>query len=112
MYSFGGIKELQPEFRGGVGKLYEFISRNKNYSEKEKKGTVTIEFIIDGKGNVSHLKIKKGLNKTANAEALRVVNLLNFNPGFFNGYAKAYKFGITIPFNMEAEKPKIYRVKE
>ena len=75
-----------PKFKGGNQKLKEFIDHNIQWpGEFDGQGTVLTSFVVTKKGNVSNIKIEKGLCDECNAEAIRLIKLLpEWIPGKVN----------------------------
>ncbi|MEE9373939.1 MAG: TonB family protein [Saprospiraceae bacterium] len=72
----------KPTFKGGQREMSAFIKENLKYPKdalaKKIKGTVRIKIEINYKGKVIGSQIMTGLNASCNAEAKRVVKLLEF----------------------------------
>ncbi|MDE7419983.1 MAG: energy transducer TonB, partial [Muribaculaceae bacterium] len=46
------------------------------------EGRVTCSFVVNANGNISHIKVIKGCNKSLNAEAIRLLaEMPNWLPG-------------------------------
>lgn len=91
-----------PKFPGGQAKMYAFLVKNTHYPESEFKdsiqGKVYVTFVVTKKGNLTHIKIKKGFNEDFNNEALRVVKSMpKWKPGRMNG--KKVNVRVILPFN-------------
>ena len=96
------VVEDMPEFPGGDVGLMKFIQRNVRYPAIAKEynitGKVYVSFIVDKQGNVTNVKIVKGVSKELDDEALRVVSLLpKYKPGKQRG--KTVRVMFTIPIN-------------
>ncbi len=61
------IVEEKPEFPGGDAALMKFIAQNTEYPQKAKdkgiQGKVFVKFVINKKGEVTQVKIAKGVNR-------------------------------------------------
>ena len=91
-----------PEFPGGDAGLMKYIQNNVKYPPIAKEynitGKVFVSFIVDKSGSVSDVKIARGVDKSLDAEALRVVKSLpKYKPGKQRG--KAVRVMFTIPIN-------------
>ena len=80
------VVENMPEFPGGDLGLMKFIQKNVRYPAIAKEynitGKVYVSFIVDKQGNVTNVKIVRGVDKNLDAEALRVVSSLpKYKPG-------------------------------
>jgi len=84
--------EVVPEFRGGRQSWTQFIAGNMHYPleafRQNVSGKVILQFIIEKNGNLSNLKVLKGLGAGCDEEAIRVVRLSQpWTPGQQNGKA-------------------------
>lgn len=96
------VVENMPEFPGGDLALMKFIQKNVRYPAIAKEynitGKVYVSFIVDKQGNVTNVKIVRGVDKNLDAEAVRVVSALpKYKPGKQRG--KAVRVMFTIPIN-------------
>jgi protein TonB len=99
------VVEKMPEFNGGEKKLREFLSGNLNYPaeaiEKGIAGTVYITFIIEKNGQISNVKVLRGLGGGLTEEAIRVVKLMpRWLPGKQNGKPVRVQFTLPIKFTL------------
>ena len=98
---FAEVDEM-PEYPGGSMGLRQFIAQSVKYPvEAQKKGTqgkVYVNFIVEKDGSVGMAKIARGVSPELDAEALRVVKLLNnWVPGKQKG--KPVRVSYTVPIN-------------
>lgn len=96
----GIIPEKMPQFPGGGEALRKFISFHLKYPVEAQKahieGKVFVNFIVNENGEVTNIKIARGVNPDLNSEAMRVVGLMpNWTPGQQKG--KAVKVNYTVP---------------
>lgn len=96
------VVENMPEFPGGDAGLMKYIQKNVKYPPIAKEynitGKVYVSFIVDKSGSVTDVKIVRGVDKSLDAEALRVVKSLpKYKPGKQRG--KAVRVMFTIPIN-------------
>ena len=53
----------QPEFKGGIEKMYEYISRNFQYPDEAQKrsvkGKMEVEFTVEKSGDITYVGILK-----------------------------------------------------
>lgn len=96
------VVENMPEFPGGDAGLMKYIQNNVKYPPIAKEynitGKVYVSFIVDKSGSVTDVKIVRGVDKSLDAEALRVVKSLpKYKPGKQRG--KAVRVMFTIPIN-------------
>ena len=104
---FVGV-EVNPEFPGGVDKLYQYLGKNITYPAMEKeagiKGKVFIEFVVNLDGSITDVKAVKevkggpGLTK----EAIRVIKTMPpWKPGKQNGHAVRVRYTVPVWFTLE-----------
>lgn len=92
--------EVMPQFKGGTGNLYQFISKTIRYPEeaarKDIQGRVIVQFVVNADGSVGEARVVRGVDPLLDAEALRVVsNLPDFIPGTMSG--KPVRVWYTMP---------------
>jgi TonB family protein len=67
---------------------------------------VMMAFDVEANGNVTNIKVRKGVRKDLNEEALRLTRLMaaqgKWKPATLKG--KAVKVNYTLPFNFTAPK--------
>lgn len=72
--------EQMPTFPGGDIELMKFLKKNLNYPKMSKElgitGTVFVEFIVDESGEMTDIKIAKGVSSDIDKEAIRVVKMM------------------------------------
>ena len=105
------VVEDMPQFPGGNEALLKYIGEHVNYPkkdiEKQRDGTVYIEFVIDKDGSVTkvkHRKIDSKKNKPTKdmiKEAIRVVNAMpKWTPGRQRGKLVKVKYMLPINFKL------------
>jgi TonB family protein len=97
--------DVMPEFSGGAKALRKFIATNVVYPEIARKkgivGKVYVKFVVDKNGNITKVKISRGVNEIIDREALRVINSMpKWKPGKQNGKAVDVEFTIPIDFKL------------
>ena len=95
-----------PSFPGGLDALLKFLQRNIMYpiqAQKDKMtGTVFVQFIVQKTGEVKEAKIVRGVCKSIDEEALRVVHLMpEWTPGKKDGKPINTSFCIPIKFQLQ-----------
>ena len=95
--------EQMPTYRHGrSAALAQFVERNRKFAREQWKtqGQVFVRFIVTDTGAVRDAEVVKGLNPTLDAEALRVIQLLDgqFLPGRQNGRAVPVYYTLAVPF--------------
>jgi protein TonB len=100
-----GYVQSEPEYPGGIGKLYEDIYHNFTYPELERQnkiqGTVFISFVVEKAGNITDIRIDRGVNGGPNLskEAIKSVKKLKpFTPAKMNGKPVRYRYRLPIKF--------------
>ena len=89
------------EYCGDAG-LRAYIAKSIKYPSIAKEmtiqGKVFVQFVVDKKGNVSDAKVVRGVDKSLDKEALRVIRSLpKYQPGLQRG--EPAKVIYTIPIN-------------
>lgn len=71
------IVEERSQPRGGMRKFHEFVKKNMIYPEEAKKqqieGRVFLQFLTDKDGNLSDIRVLKGLGHGCDKEAIRLL---------------------------------------
>lgn len=86
--------DVSPSYPQGYQALYSSICSNINVPFSEiptgkNMNTVFIKFVVEKNGSISNFEIMRGINKTCDAEAIRVAKLMsNWNPGGMNKFSK------------------------
>lgn len=97
--------QQEPKFPGGKDKMFDFIRQNLSYPRQAKEagieGTVFVNFVVNKDGSISKVKVRKGVNKALNKEAMRVVKSMpNWKPGKQRGKAVRATFLLPIRFSL------------
>ena len=92
-----------PEFPGGTDSLNKWMNTNLRYpktaSEQNRFGTVFGSFVVLSDGNISDIKILKGVDKDFEKEAVRLIKLMpNWHSGSCNGTYVPVKINFPIKF--------------
>ena len=100
------INELdrQPEFPNGNEGLGKYLSENIKYPKKALKknimGKVHVQFVIDKTGKVTDVVAVRGVDKSLDKEAVRVIKSMPaWKPGMKDGAPVKVKY--TIPINFK-----------
>ena len=93
----------QPEFPGGNKELVKYLTENikypRNSSNSSSRGKVIVCFKVEINGEISDVKVVKGVNKILNKEAKRVVSMMpNWKPAYEDGIAISKVFSLPIVF--------------
>jgi len=91
-----------PEFPGGEIELRKYIGKSVKYpviaQENGIQGRVYISFVVSKKGEVTEVKVARGVDPNLDKEAIRVVKAMpKWKPGKQRG--KAVKVSYTVPIN-------------
>lgn len=99
----------KPYYVGGDAALKAFINKNLTYPKKafeeNIEGTVMVRYEINHKGKVIDAKIISPLSRACNAEAIRVVKLLEFQVPKTRGARLTFHKSIQIHFRKPKQKP-------
>ena len=99
------VAEQMPSFPGGMDALMAYLAKNVQYPDDALKrfqsGRVFINFIVEKDGSISHVKVLKGVCKSIDAEAVRVVkNMPRWTPGYQKGEPIRVSFNLPLKFTM------------
>lgn len=99
------IVEEMPSFVGGDEARNKFLNDNIKYpqqaSENGIQGTVYVSFVVDSKGNVTDVKVVRGIGGGCDEEAIRVVRMMPpWHPGKQNGKQVRVLFNMPIYFKL------------
>jgi periplasmic protein TonB len=97
--------EQQPEFPGGESALIAYIAKNTKYPaiarENNIEGRVFISFVVEKDGNISDVKVIRGIGGGCDEEAKRVIKSLpKFSPGKQNGRPVRVQFNVPVNFKL------------
>ena len=97
----------QPEFKGGVEKMYEYINTNFIYPEEAERrsvrGKMEVEFTVEKSGDITYVGILKGLDESIDEEILRLLKAMpRWTPATKNGAPVRYK--VSMPINIRASR--------
>lgn len=97
--------EKMPNFPGGQLALMKYLQKNLKYprvaQENGIQGRVYVNFVVGKKGEISKIKIVKGVDKSLDQEAMRVVqNMPQWEPGEQMGKAVNVSCNVPINFNL------------
>jgi TonB family protein len=105
------IVENQPEYTGGDEARVKFLQANIKYPEDALKagihGTVFVTFVVEKDGKITHVKVLRGIGKSCDEEAYRVVKMMpNWIPGKMKGKNVAVQYTLPIKFTFDSDKKK------
>lgn len=96
------IVEKMPSFQGGEVELMDYIAQNIRYPQEALEsgihGRVFVSFVVEPNGNISNVKVLRGIGYGCDEEAVRVVKTMpKWTPGERRG--KPVRVAVTIPVN-------------
>ena len=102
-YAFEQL-EVKPEYSNGNEGLGKYLSENIKYPKKALKngvsGKVFVQFVIDKTGKVTNVVAVRGVEKSLDKEAVRVIKSMpKWKPGMKDGQPVKVKY--TIPINFK-----------
>lgn len=106
--AFGMIAGTMPVYTyGGEEGMLEFIGKNLKYPSGDTlDGMVVAAFVVDATGKVTGPEIMLSLTAEADEEVLRVVKLLEFQPGMQGGKRVPMRYTLPIRFSDDKKKKK------
>ena len=105
------VVEEQPEFQGGMEGLGQYIHQSLKYpatAEKAKaQGRVFVSFVVTKSGEITDVKILKGIGFGADEESIRMVSTMpRWKPGRQNGKPVNVRYNLPINFQLEEDDKK------
>jgi len=102
---FDGVLERDPEFKGGVKAMNQFISKKLYYPELAREqsiqGTVYIQFLVQKDGTLSEFEVLKSVHPLLDDEAMRVLKLMpRWTPGVSHNRIIDLEFIIPVNFRI------------
>ena len=103
------VVENMPEFPdGGMAGLMQYLTENIRYPKKAQQegtqGRVTVQFIVEKDGSISHTSILRSVHLELDAEAMRVINTMpKWKPGTQRGEVVRVKYTIPVMFRLPEE---------
>jgi protein TonB len=95
--------EVMPAYEGGPAEMIKFIQKKLRYPTYAARagitGTVYVSFVVSTNGSITHVEIVKGIDKSCDEEAMRVIALMNkWKPGMQNKMPVAIRMVLPIKF--------------
>ncbi len=79
--------------------MYAYIGRNLRHPHIDAEGRVFVEFVVEADGQVTEVKLKKGVAKVLDDEALRLVSSFpKWEPGKLEGKPCRVRYTLPILF--------------
>ncbi len=100
------IAEEMPLFPGGDAERQKFLNENTRYPqqalETDIQGTVYVQFVVDTKGNITDVKVMRGIGGGCDEEAVRVVKMMpQWHAGKQNGRPVRVLFTMPVIFRLQ-----------
>ena len=97
--------QQQPEFPGGMEKMYEFMGRVQRYPDAEAdagtQGKVYVEFVVEKDGRITEVKTKRGVSPGLDREAERIIRSMPpWSPGKMNDKPVRCRFVLPVKFTL------------
>lgn len=95
---------IQPQYHGGIPEMYKFLQQNMKYPRDAARagisGRVFTSFVVCQDGTLCDYKVIKGVYKSIDEEALRVVGGMSgkWDPGWLRGKRVRVKYNLPINF--------------
>ncbi len=100
-------EEVQPEFDGGIPEMYRYLAKNIKYpmdaAKSNIQGRVFTSFVVCQDGTLCDFEVIKGVYKSMDKEALRVIEGMSgkWKPGWQRGKRVRVKYNLPINFQLE-----------
>lgn len=106
------VVEKMPAFPGGIAELMKYLSSNIKYPVEAHKagiqGRVVVSFVVNKDGTVKDAKIVRSVDKSIDAEALRVISAMpKWQPGYQDGKAVSVRYTVPVTFRLTGESGKV-----
>ncbi len=97
------VPEEMPEFPGGKEVLQNYLIENIEYPVdaylNQKEGRVFLTFIVEKTGNITDVRVLRGIGHGCDEEAIRTIqNMPNWNPGKLRGIPVRVQYNLPILF--------------
>lgn len=97
--------EQKPSFPGGESAMYKWLQDNIIYpaaaSEEGVQGKVTVQFIVEKDGSITHVQVVRGKHHALDAEAARVIRKMpRWTPGRNNGQPVRVTYHLPVQFKL------------
>lgn len=99
------VVEESPSFPGGDAARIKFLMDNMKYPqiarESSIQGTVYVTFVVEKNGNVTDVRVLRGIGGGCDEEAVRVIKAMpKWSPGKQRGKAVRVQFNMPIKFTL------------
>lgn len=101
-----GIVEDPAVFEGGMDNFYKYVSKNLTYPKQAKRqgiqGKIFLQFVVDKEGQITDIKVVKGLGFGLDEEATRVLRECpKWKPARQRGKVVRVRMSIPIMFKLD-----------
>lgn len=105
------IVENMPSFPGGDDALFKFLGENINYPDEAKdkgiSGVVYVTFVVDYDGEITNVKVIRGIGGGCDEEAVRVIKAMpDWEPGRQKGKRVRVQYNLPIRFTLTGKTQK------
>ena len=105
VFDLAAVQE-QPEFPGGMEKMYEFMGKMQKYPDMEYEagiqGKVYVQFTVAKDGSIEEAKVLRSVSDGLDKEALRLVKSMpKWNPGKMGGKPVKCRFNLPVVFKLK-----------
>jgi len=99
------VVESMPDFPGGDAARIKYLNENIKYPQMAREsgiqGRVFVTFVVEKDGNVTDVRIMRGIGGGCDEEAIRVIkNMPKWNPGKQRGKSVRVQFNMPILFKL------------
>lgn len=100
------VVEQMPEFPGGQAKMMKYLAENIQYPQMAREvgvqGTVFVTFVVEPNGDITNVKVLRGIGSGCDEEAIRVVKSMpKWNPGKQRNKPVRVQFNLPVRFILE-----------
>ncbi|GJM60685.1 energy transducer TonB [Persicobacter diffluens] len=99
------IVEEKPDFPGGVGEFYQYVSKAIKYPAQARRmgisGRVFVQFVVEKDGSITQVEVVKGIGGGCDEEAKRVISASpKWDPGKQRGVPVRVRMVLPIVFKI------------
>jgi protein TonB len=100
------VVEQMPEFPGGAGAMMKYLAENIQYPQMAREvgvqGTVFITFVVEPNGNITGVRVLRGIGSGCDEEAIRVVKSMpSWTPGKQRNRPVRVQFNLPVRFILQ-----------
>lgn len=104
-FDLAAVQE-QPEFPGGMEKMYEFMAKTQKYPDMEYEagiqGKVYVQFTVAKDGSIEDAKVLRSVSDGLDKEAMRLVKSMpKWSPGKMGGKPVKCRFNLPVVFKLK-----------